>query len=679
MSASNTKKAAMDFKGALLKGLKVIPSSSTMGSIKPPISTKKPNTLKKLRKRSKHARSKRLGVWSGLPVYYRHPLMGLAPTIFWPDTEEESASSGDPCVDFFFRAVPFSSQTILVNCLESSWAHDPLITLKLICNIRSIRGTGKNDREGFYMAALWLHRHHPKTLAYNVEGFASFGNLKDLVEILFRLVQGPDAREKLKQEWSASKCSRGRLFLRGIFYNSRRKERTECKYVLRYIRKKRSMVRREVKIQENKAKGMEDKQRARNLRKQKQLERSRKALDMYNTDLNYQFLHEQVSTLFADMLKADMKCLNSGDLDNISSAGKWCPTIDSSYDKYTLICASIAKKVFPRESYPEYDGIEDAHYVYRVRDRLRKQVLVPLHRALKLPEVYMSAKEWSSIPYDRVSSVAMKKYTKIFRNHDRKRFNEYLENEKQGKAKVAVNALLPHNLIKTCLCGNSEEEKTAAELQWKEMVDDMLRNGKLTNCIAVSNVSEYMDDIPMEVSVALGLLVSELSVEPWKGHVINFSQHPQLHLIEGNSLLEKSQLIREMDCDYWAADFLRVFDEILKVAVAAKLSEDQMIKTVFVFSDWDRYSASVWETDYMVIQKKFKENGYERVPNIVFWNLGYPSKTPVTATQNGVAKLSGYSKKLLTLFMKGGGEIYPELVFEAVISGDEYQELDVYD
>ncbi|KAK1395299.1 hypothetical protein POM88_014355 [Heracleum sosnowskyi] len=286
------------------------------------------------------------------------------------------------------------------------------------------------------------------------------------------------------------------------------------------------------------------------------------------------------------------------------------------------------------KSYPEYEGIEDADYVYRVRDRLRKQVLVPLHRALQLPEV-------QRVPSD----------------------------------------ILPHNIIESCLYGDTEEQKTVAELQWKRMVDDMLKNGSLTNCIAVlSDVSGSMIGLPMEVSVALGLLVSELSEEPWKGHVITFSEHPQLHLIEGSSLVEKSEFVRKMK---WGCntDFQRVFDEMLEVAVAAKLSEDQMIRTVFVFSDmeFDAASMNPWETDYMVIQRKFKKNGYERVPDIVFWNLRNSFSTPVTGTQNGVAMLSGYSKNLLILFLKGGGEINPEIVLESVISGNEYQKLVVYD
>ena len=99
---------------------------------------------------------------------------------------------------------------------------------------------------------------------------------------------------------------------------------------------------------------MEEQQRARDLRKEKELQRAEKAMDMYNTDMDYQFLFENISTLFAELLKEDIQFVNSGEVKNISLAGKWCPTIDSSYDRYTLICASIAKKMFPRESDPEY-------------------------------------------------------------------------------------------------------------------------------------------------------------------------------------------------------------------------------------------------------------------------------------------------------------------------------------
>lgn len=54
-----------------------------------------------------------------------------------------------------------------------------------------------------------------------------------------------------------------------------------------------------------------------------------------------------------------------------------------------------------------------------------------------------------------------------------------------------------------------------AELHWSRMFEDLSEKGKLTNCIAICDVSGSMSGTPMEVSVALGLLVSELSEKPW--------------------------------------------------------------------------------------------------------------------------------------------------------------------
>ncbi|PPD73711.1 hypothetical protein GOBAR_DD29367 [Gossypium barbadense] len=72
-----------------------------------------------------------------------------------------------------------------------------------------------------------------------------------------------------------------------------------------------------------------------------------------------------------------MEFLKSNETRKIGLAAKWCPSIDSSFDKSTLLCESISRKIFSRENYPEYEGIDEEHYAYRVRDRLRKDVLVP--------------------------------------------------------------------------------------------------------------------------------------------------------------------------------------------------------------------------------------------------------------------------------------------------------------
>ncbi|XP_050216782.1 uncharacterized protein LOC126667761 [Mercurialis annua] len=602
------------------------------------------------------------------------PPMGL--------TENQSPtflSTGNPCLDFFFHVVPDTPSEELIQRLELAWNHDALITLKLVCNLRGVRGTGKSDKEGFYSAAFWLHEHHPKTLALNLKSLSDFGYFKDFPEILYRIIEGFEVRELEKKEWLQRKRKK-KQNKRGSKKGKFNQENQEIKETVQSFET----------FQET----------ARVLRKEREAAKALKALNKYKFDANYRFLFDSVADLFAELLKSDLEALKSNQYSKITLAAKWCPSIDSSFDKATLICEAIARRIFPRESYEEYREMEESHYAFRVRDRLRKEVLVPLHKVLELPEVYMSARQWNSLPYNRVASVAMKTYKTLFLKHDEERFQEYLENVASGKAKIAAGALLPHQIIGAL---KDDDGGKVAELQWARMVDDMAKKGKLNNCIAVCDVSGSMDGIPMEVSVALGLLVSEMSEEPWKGKVITFSENPEMHLIVGDSLLEKTEFVRNM---HWGGntDFQKVFDRILNVAVENKLSENELIKRVFVFSDMEFDSASGhytgfwhlnscrdsgseekemhksgWETDYEAIQRKFKEKGYNSVPEIVFWNLRNSSSTPVVAKQNGVALVSGFSKNLLTLFLEEGGIVNPEEVMNLAIAGKEYKKLAVYD
>ncbi|KAJ9700655.1 hypothetical protein PVL29_006120 [Vitis rotundifolia] len=524
-------------------------------------------------------------------------------------------SSGNPCLDFFFHVVPDTPSDDLIRRLELAWEFNPLTTLKLICNLRGVRGTGKSDKEGFYTAALWLHDHHPKTLACNARVLASFGYFKDFLEILYRLLEGPEIRRIEKKDWldrkGRKKISRKR---NSIF---KRENRPGVEFPV------------EEKDVEHMVGEFVDKEKARVLRKERELALAKRALHRYSTDSNYQFLHDQISDLFAELLKSDIQYLNSGELYKISLASKW------------------------------------------FRDRLRKQVLSPLRKALELPEVFMCSNQWGSLPYNRVASVAMKSYKSLFSKHDTERFGEYLEIVQTGKAKIAAGALLPHEIIASL---NEEDGEKVAELQWARMVEDLSKKGRLTNCIAVCDVSGSISGTPMEVCVALGLLVSELSEDPWKGNVITFSESPELHKIQGDSLVSKTEFVRMME---WGAntDFQKVFDKILQVAVEGNLSEDQMIKRVFVFSDMEfdeacgsynyyeydydmeeidesQKASQKWETDYEVIQRKFQDKGYGKVPEI---------------------------KNLLTLFLEGGGILTRQDVMDFAISGEDYKKLVLFD
>ncbi|CAF2348831.1 unnamed protein product [Brassica napus] len=292
-------------------------------------------------------------------------------------------SAGNPCLDFFFHVVPSTPKESIEQRLSTAWSHDALTTLKLICNLRGVRGTGKSDKEGFYTAALWLHGCHPKTLACNLDSLSKFGYFKDFPEILYRILKGFEIRRVQKSEWLQRKGRRSAPRSGGG--RGRGRGRARAPFFIDLSRsshkgrgRKKPAATREMRIANAEKRNQEEKAKASLDRKLEKISMGKKAFTRYSQDPDYRFLHERVSDLFADYLKKDLEFLASGETNKISLAAKWCPSLDSSFDKATLLCESIARRIFPRESFPEYEGVEEAHYAYRVRDRLRKQVLVPL-------------------------------------------------------------------------------------------------------------------------------------------------------------------------------------------------------------------------------------------------------------------------------------------------------------
>ena len=60
----------------------------------------------------------------------------------------------------------------------------------------------------------------------------------------------------------------------------------------------------------------------------------------------------------------------------------------------------------------------------------------------------------------------MRLYKMRFLEHDKERFEKYLEDVKSGKAKIAAGTLLPHEIIHSL---QSKAGRQVAELQWERM------------------------------------------------------------------------------------------------------------------------------------------------------------------------------------------------------------------
>ncbi|KAL6270868.1 hypothetical protein ACE6H2_027779 [Prunus campanulata] len=116
-------------------------------------------------------------------------------------------------------------------------------------------------------------------------------------------------------------------------------------------------------------------------------------------------------------------------------------------------------------------------------------------------------------------------------------------------------------------------------------------------------------------ALSLGLVVSELSEEPWEVMVTTFGDSPYelllLHSIQGNDLKSKRKFMMHTCQNFsFAVNFPEACDMILEVAVNENLKAEQMIKKVLVFTDFA--SGCHWKTKY---EELFLDNGGEIGPH----------------------------------------------------------------
>lgn len=359
-------------------------------------------------------------------------------------------------------------------------------------------------------------------------------------------------------------------------------------------------------------------------------------------------LHQAVVHLFVDSLVQDKRQLNKSK--PISLFSKWLPSQDSYLNRTTALFDDVAMQIY----HMDHDTVQRRPLLH-ARNHLRKAYISPLRKYAQIVERLMSEKKWQDIKYPRVPSVCMSRNATNFKKRDEIRYLAYLKGASAGETKINVSALKPHEI-----CFPSYKQATAlppdlANAQWEAYVARMQKSGVLNNAVAISDVSGSMSGEPMNVSISLGLLVASLAQPPWKDHLITFSADPQFHLISGSNLAEKLRNIARMRWEL-NTNFDRVFDLILTTAIRSSLKEEDMPKTLFVFSDMqfdDASDGSMSKTAFERTKKKYADAGYE-MPQIVFWNLRDSSGVPVTITDEGTALIGGFSGNLLKIFLEGG-------------------------
>ena len=282
-------------------------------------------------------------------------------------------------------------------------------------------------------------------------------------------------------------------------------------------------------------------------------------------------------------------------------------------------------------------------------------------------ETQMCAKEWEAINFSHVPSVASARYQKAFGRNAKEVYSAYLaelqkapEDRKDPKVKINASAVYPYDVVKSVVKGNA----AVANEQWKAlpnyvgdarimpMVDVSGSMGSLRYSYGSGTVQ------PIDVAVSLGMYLSEKNTSDFKDMFLTFSGKPKLEVLKGTL----SQRVAQLEKAHWDmnTNLHAAFDEILKVAVKGKVSQEDMPDILIVLSDMQfdqctRFDDSAQE----MIRRKYEDAGYE-VPKIVFWNLSPYGRdnTPVRFDDRGIAHVSGFSPAIMKTVLANDLEDY---------------------
>lgn len=402
----------------------------------------------------------------------------------------------------------------------------------------------------------------------------------------------------------------------------------------------------------------------------------------------YDLLFDKIISVYAEQLKTDPFSV------------KFAPRYNKHFAKNNnnRIFKTLVNKLFPKthNSYEKY-----------------RKMISEGNKKINTTEILMCDKRYSEIDFSHVSSVCLNKFRKAFLNesikgelsynevetgnrypddNDRVLCRQHLLEKTQSKD-IHGKQVMPHILVEQIINKRlSGSEETLFNSQWEKIKEDVLNqinsNNNSTNnsnkkidlgkLVPLSDVSDSMSGIPMHVSIALGLLISEINNEAFRNRVLTFNTLPKWHNLSScNTFCDKVKSLKKSP---WggSTNFMFAIELILETAIANKLSNDE-IPDLIVFSDMQFNQAdSKFLTHYEIINKRFNNAGYTKIPKIIFWNLrGETNGFPVDSKCENVQLLSGFSPSLFKLILTGekAEECTPEQVFKNAVNDEAYNKI----
>ena len=364
--------------------------------------------------------------------------------------------------------------------------------------------------------------------------------------------------------------------------------------------------------------------------------------------------------LLRKQFEADLAALDGEG--EVSLLGKWLPSVNASNGE-TVRHAKLIAKAF---------GLSDRDY---------RKALVRLRARIRILENNLRERDYS-FDYAKQPSKAMFKYRRAFLRNDGERYGAFMERVKKGEASLHTGTLLPYELVEPYLEYNiwryndtmryvSDEEKQALNATWAALEDFATDE----NALAVVDTSGSMycqnSPLPAAVALSLGLYFAERAKGPYRNHFIEFSAHPELIEIKGETFADRLRYIASFN-EVANTNVEAVFDLILGAAVNNRVPQAEMPAKLYIISDmeFDACVSGASLSNFENAKRRFEAAGY-RLPQIVFWNVASRNRQqPVTVNDRGVALVSGCSPRIFSMAMEG--ELDPWSYMLSVIDTERY-------
>jgi hypothetical protein len=352
-------------------------------------------------------------------------------------------------------------------------------------------------------------------------------------------------------------------------------------------------------------------------------------------------------------------------VDKPSLLGKWLKSSNTSSDESKRL-AKITYKYF---------GITEREY---------RQSLSALRKKIKIVETFMSSNQWEAIDFSAIPSQATRLYSDAFRKHDGERYNAFIEKVTSGEEKINAGTLYPYQITQSLKdMSHSDTDKIKAyDAMWNALPNYM---EEPENSLCVVDTSGSMwsghsNVAPIDVSVSLGIYFAERIIGPFKDYFMTFSENPVMQKIRGNNIYEKYTNLRSADWGM-STDIQKVFNVLLRTAKERNVSQDEMIKKIYIISDMQFNEATSGSgyhsrregrvTNFDAIREQYEAAGYD-MPELVFWNVNASGDTPVTKDENGTFLVSGCSPSILK-YAVNCEAVTPEQLMLEVLESDRYK------